>query len=50
MGVFRKEYFWGYDEIVDIFLGSSQVFFVFFLAGGGGGWGGGGHLYYIYTF
>ena len=30
MGVFRKEYFLGYDEIVDIFWGSSQLGFCFF--------------------
>ena len=33
MGVFRKEYFLGYDEIVDIFGGSSQL--GFFLGGRG---------------
>ena len=35
-GGFRKEYFLGYDEIVDIFFGSSQLDFFF---GGGGGMG-----------
>ena len=41
MGVFRKEYFLGYDEIVDIFWGSSQLGFFF--------WGGGGGvILYIY--
>ena len=50
LGVFRKEYFLGYDEIVDIFFGSSQLvfffFFFFFFLGGGGR----GSFNYIYTF
>ena len=40
MGVFRKEYFLGYDEIADIFWGSSQLGFF---------WGGrGSFILYIY--
>ena len=41
MGVFRKEYFLGYDEIVDIFWGSSQLGFFF-------GGGRGSFILYIY--
>ena len=44
MGVFRKEYFLGYDEIVDIFGGSSQLGFFFW----GGGGGRGSFILYIY--
>ena len=39
----RTPVYFGYDEIVDIFLGSSQLFFFFFLGGGGGSF-----ILYIY--